>query len=132
MLPAPNKAAEAAFLSFHRESPDAQLCELINAAIQEKRPQLAAHLIGFLSKQSSARSNPAFQKVERVLGWLIESTPHQQTVQTTEAWQDLQGEWTQCSAEYTRTRLNGMRDRYREHYRKQSKQRRPRGPRRSR
>ena len=132
MLPAPNKAAETAFLNLHSESTDAQLCELIDAAIQEKRPQLAAQLVGLLSSHSPARSNPAFQRVERVLGWLIESTPHDHTEHSTQAWQDLQGEWTQCSAEYTRARLNDMRDRYREHYKRQSKQGRPRGPRRSR
>ena len=132
MLPTPNKSAEAAFLDLHSESPDALLCELINAAIEEKRPQLAAQLINLLSGDSPARSTPSFLRVERVLGWLIESTPHQQSVQINEAWQELYGEWTQCSAEYTRARLNDMRDRYREHYRKQNKQQRPRGPRRSR
>ena len=88
MLPAPNKAAETAFLNLHSESTDAQLCELIDAAIQEKRPQLAAQLVGLLSSHSPARSNPAFQRVEKVLGWLIESTPHDHTEHSTQAWQD--------------------------------------------
>lgn len=132
MLPPRNQEAESTFIQGHSNSDEDTLFEVINLAINAHRPKLAAQLIAHLPADSPAREHPGFKKVVKVLGWLIQNQMPDTDLdrgQTPVSWETVSREWELCSAAFTRARLDNMRHRYREHYREQSKQRRPRGPR---
>ncbi len=111
MLPSLDRAAEDAFVAAWRDSEELEgLVELVTAALEAGRPQLAGRLVGLLEGRVEIEPGSALAKAQAIARLVVVGKPEEAFALS----EELERAWYEARRAQLRAVRARVRDRYRE------------------